>query len=144
MVCCFFGHSNTSQEIRPYLVNEIRNLIETGEAVDFLVGNQGSFDYMVLSVLRELKETYPNITYSVCLAYLPKKEEYSTLKPEETVYLEGMETAPLRFAISRRNDLMLKESDIVICYVKHTFGGSGKMVDKAIKQKKKVINLAEK
>ena len=87
---------------------------------------------MVLSVLRELKETYPNITYSVCIAYLPKKEEYSTLTPEETVYLEGMETAPLRFAISRRNDLMLKESDSVIC-----------MVDKAIRQKKKVINLAD-
>ena len=73
MVCCFFGHSNTSEEIRPKIVNEVRNLIETGAAVDFLVGNQGSFDYMVLSVLRELKETYPNITYSVCIAYLPKK-----------------------------------------------------------------------
>ena len=34
-----------------------------------------------------------------------------------------------------------KESDIVICYVKHSFGGSGKMVDKAIRQKKKVINF---
>ena len=74
---------------------------------------------------------------------LTQKEEYSTLNPEETVYLEGMETAPLRFAISRRNDLMLKEADIVICYVKHSFGGSGKMVDKAIRQKKKVINLAD-
>ena len=142
MVCCFFGHSNTSQEIRPMIVDEVRNLIETGAADEFLVGNQGSFDYMVLSVLRELKVTYPHIAYSVCLAYLPKKEEYPILKPEETVYLEGMETAPLRFAISRRNDLMLKEADIVICYVKHSFGGSGKMVEKAIRQKKRVINLA--
>lgn len=142
MVCCFFGHRDTPQEIRPNLINEIKALIETGEAKDFLVGNHGSFDYMVISALRELKETYPEMTYSVCIAYLPKEDEYTTLKPEETVFLEGMETAPLRFAISRRNDLMLKQADIVICYAKHHLGGAGNMVDKAIRQKKKVINLA--
>ncbi len=37
---------------------------------------------------------------------------------------------------------MLKQSDIVICYVRHHLGGAGRMEEKATKQKKRVINLA--
>ena len=71
-----------------------------------------------------------------------KKEEYSYIDPMETLYPEGLESVPRRFAISWRNDWMLKQSDVVVCYVRHSLGGSGKFVEKAIRQKKQVINLA--
>lgn len=142
MVCCFFGHHDTSVTVKTDLLECIKNLVENEGADSFLVGNHGSFDGMVLSALREVKAAYPHINYSVVLAYMPeKKEEYSYIDPMETLYPEGLESVPRRFAISWRNDWMLKQSETVICYVRHSLGGSSKFVEKAIRQKKRVINL---
>ena len=81
--------------------------------------------------------------YNVVLAYMPgTTEEYAYAEPMETMFPEGLESVPKRFAISWRNDWMLKNSDCVIAYVKHNFGGSGKFVEKAEHQGKRVINLA--
>lgn len=144
MVCCFFGHHDAPSTVKADLLGCIKTLIENGDADSFLVGNHGSFDGMVLAALREAKAAYPHITYNVVLAYMPaEKEEYSYIDPMETVYPEGLESVPKRFAISWRNDWMLKQSDAVVCYVRHSFGGSGKFVEKAIRQKKRVINLAQ-
>lgn len=143
MVCCFFGHHDTPSTVKSALLECIKNLIENEGADTFLVGNQGSFDGMVLSVLRALAVQYPHISYKAVLAYMPgQKEEYRYFDPMETMYPEGLERVPRRFAISRRNDWMLKQSDTVVCYVRHHFGGSGQFVEKAIRQKKRVINLA--
>ena len=143
MVCCFFGHRDTPSTVKPDLIECITSLTEEG-VTEFLVGNQGAFDAIVLSALRLVKEQHPHITYNVVLAYMPAaKEEYTYADPMETMYPEGLESVPKKFAISWRNDWMLKESDIVVCYVRHSFGGSGKFVEKAIKQNKRVINLAD-
>lgn len=144
MTCCFFGHKDSPSDIRPLLRNTIEQLIELGMADSFLVGNHGAFDSIVLSVLREIKTTHPGITYNVVLAYMPgAKEKYEYIDPTETVYPEGIENVPPRFAISWRNDWMLKESQVVVCFVRHALGGAGKFMEKAIRQKKKVINLAD-
>jgi len=146
MVCCFFGHHDTSASVNADLLECIENIIKEGKADYFLVGNHGSFDSMVRYALRSLKDKYPHIRYNVVLAYMPgQKDEYSQDEKYqlETLYPEGLETVPKRFAISWRNDWMLKLSDIVVCYVRHSMGGSGKFVEKAIRQKKQVINLAE-
>lgn len=143
MVCTFFGHHDAPPEIRAELIACIREGIEQKGLDTFYVGNQGAFDRMVLSALRELKRQYPEITYYVVLAYFPdKKEKSSGYNPLETMYPEGLECVPRRFAISRRNDWMLKEADAVICYVRHSFGGSGKFAEKGIRQGKTVVNLA--
>ena len=49
----------------------------------------------------------------------------------ETVYPEGLETVPKRFAIFRRNDRMLKQADVVVVYVTHRTGGSGHVCAKS-------------
>lgn len=145
MVCCFFGHHDAPSALKADILDSITTLIKNGDADSFLVGTHGSFDGMVLSALREAKTTYPHISYSVVLAYMPgEKEEYERYEPMETLYPEGLEDVPKRFAISWRNDWMLKRADTVICYVRHSLGGSGKFVEKAVRQKKRVINLAEK
>lgn len=144
MTCCFFGHKDSPSTIKPALRAVVEDLIRSGRVDSFLVGNHGSFDSMVLSVLCDAKKEYPEITYNVVLAYMPgRKEEYGFIEPMETVYPEGLENVPLRFAISWRNDWMLKESQVVVCFVRHSMGGSSKFVEKAIKQKKEIINLAD-
>ena len=142
-VCCFFGHHDTSPDIMPLLREEITSLITKEGVCSFLVGNHGAFDGMVYTILKELREQYPQINFNVVLAYMPgAKEEYNFIDPMDTLYPEGLETVPKRFAISWRNDWMLKQSAIVVCYVRHSMGGSGKFVEKAKRQGKRIINLA--
>lgn len=144
MTCCFFGHRDTTEEIMPRLEAEIRKLTDLIGVNDFLVGSQGNFDSMALSVLRKLKREHPEISYKIVLAYLLRpKNGYAAFAPSESIYPEGLESVPLRFAISKRNDWMLRQSDIVICYVRHHPGCSSHFVEKAIRQNKKIINLAE-
>lgn len=122
MVCTFFGHKDTPKEIEPTLRSTLIDLIENRNVNVFYVGNNGNFDTMVCRQLEDLSQTYP-ITYSVVLAYLPtEKNKYENLT--NTIYPEGLETVPKRFAISWRNKWMIQQSDIVVTYVNHNFGGA--------------------
>ncbi len=141
MACCFFGHHDVPALIKDQLANEIEQLIKNGENI-FYVGNHGDFDYMVINILRNMKKNYPHICYSVVLAYL-EKTEHQFLNSGETLFPEGIEDVPKKFAILWRNDWMIKNSDTVLCYVTHNFGGAAKAKEKAIKQKKTIINLEE-
>ena len=144
-VCCFFGHQDATGEIEDKLRQQIRYLIENKNARRFYVGNHGHFDYMVYKVLIEMKEEFPDIDYAVVLAYLPEHSanEYSYFDYKDALFPDGIEKVPKRARILWRNDWMLKQSDTVVCYVRHHFGGSGLMIEKAEKSKKRIINLAK-
>lgn len=69
--CTFFGHRDCPQTIKADLKQILENLICNQSVNNFLVGHQGNFDRIVLSVLDELKIIYPQISYCVVLAYMP-------------------------------------------------------------------------
>lgn len=141
MTVTFFGHKDTPEEIEPTLRSTLIDLIENHDATVFYVGNNGNFDTMVRRQLENLSQTYP-ITYNVVLAYLPtKKSEYDDYT--NTIYPEGLETAPKRFAISYRNKWMIRQSDVVVTYVTRTHGGAWQFKAMAERQGKTVIELSE-
>lgn len=145
MVCSFFGHKDAPQSLHPEIKAHIELLITQRNVDSFMVGNQGSFDSMVLKALRELKQAYPHICYNVVLAYVPaQKQEYELYAPSETFLPEGIETVPKRFAISWRNKWMARESDLLLCYITHSWGGASQFVEYAKRQGKEIINLSEK
>lgn len=137
MICTFFGHRDTPSGIKPILRNILIDLIENQGADEFYVGNQGNFDAMVQIQLEDLSKTH-NISYNVVHAYLPDKND----KPIPcSVYPEGIEIVPRKFAICYRNKWMLNKADMVICYVTHSSSGAGQFVELAEKQGKRIINL---
>ena len=141
MTVTFFGHKDTPKEIEPTIRATLVDLIENHGATEFYVGNNGNFDTMVRCQLENLSQTYP-ITYSVVLAYLPtKKSEYDDYT--NTILPEGIETVPKRFAISWRNKWMIQQSDVIVTYVTHSFGGAAQFKEMAEKQGKTVIELSE-
>ena len=141
MTVTFFGHKDTPKEIEPTLRATLVDLIENHGATEFYVGNNGNFDTMVRRQLENLSQTYP-ITYNVVLAYLPtKKNEYED--HSNTILPEGIETVPKRFAISYRNKWMVEQSDVVVTYVTHSFGGAAQFKTMAERQGKTVIELSE-
>ena len=58
-----------------------------------------------------------------------------------TVFPEGLESVPPRYAIDRRNRWMLDRSDYVVTYVRNPYGGAAKYKELAIKKHKTVIEL---
>ncbi len=119
-ICTFFGHRDTPQQVNPILRAVLTDLIENKNVNMFYVGNHGNFDYMVRSNLKSLKLDYPNMNYAVVLAYLPSPknklyyEDYS-----DTIYPDGLENAPMRYAVIKRNIWMIDKSDYVVTYITH-------------------------
>jgi hypothetical protein len=139
-ICTFFGHRDCPETIKPKLRETLIELIEHDGVDLFYVGNQGTFDAMVRSVLRELTLEYPQISYSVVLAYMPAKrnkyEDYS-----DTMLTEGVETVPRCFAISWRNKWMLRQADYVVTYITHSWGGAAQFAELAERKGKIVVNI---
>ena len=74
---------------------------------------------------------------------MPDNANQSALTdPMETIYPEGLECVHPRYAISWRNKWMIQESDVVVTYVAHSWGGAAKFEQLARKKKKRVINIA--
>ena len=140
MICTFFGHSDTGVLEIARLQEAIEELILKG--VDtFYVGNQGRFDRNVFECLLKLKERYPCLAVSVVLAYLPAKNLEGDIYCGCSIYPEGLESGPPRFAIERRNKWMIDRSNYCLCYIDHTWGGAYKFVKRAKRLGLTVMNL---
>ena len=136
--CTFFGHRDTPESVKPFLRAAITKLIEEKDVRLYYVGSQGNFDKMAQSQLNELSKIYP-IQYYVVLAYMPKKEAFA--ETVQTIYPEGLETVPKRYAISKRNRWMLQQSQTVITYVRNDIGGAAQFKEMAQKMGKIMICL---
>ena len=102
--CTFFGHRDCPSSIKPKLREVLIDLIENHAVDMFYVGQQGAFDGIVRSVLKELVSVYPHIRYAVVLERLPpKRDEFDTRDYSDTILPEGIEMVHPRFAISWRN-----------------------------------------
>ena len=119
--CCFFGHRDISEAIKPRLTEAITKLTDEIGIEDFYVGNQGGFDSLVLSVLKELAISNPKLRYSIVLAYLPISRRYG----------ECAETL-LHCTTQRLDDRALK-----VCYLlcKAHHGRRGAVYEKSTAQK---------
>lgn len=142
-VCCFFGHCRIYTDISKKVEKEIEDLILNNNVKMFYVGNNGNFDMMVIKILEDMTTKY-NINYNIVLAYLPiKQKEAYPYDISKTIYPEGIENTPKRFAISWRNKWMIDKSNYVISYVTHSYGGAYKHTEIAKRKGKQIINIAD-
>ncbi len=139
-VCTFFGHSECYGLDAAVLRSAIEELIKQG-TTEFLVGNHGQFDGMVFSCLQELNKEYPEISYSVALAYLPTRKQEYDIYHGHSFYPKGQEIGLAKFAIERRNRWMIDASDCCLCYINHTWGGAYKFARMAKNRGLQVMNL---
>ena len=48
-----------------------------------------------------------------------------------------------KFAILKRNEWMVEQANLVIAYVKYSWGGAAKALEYAKRKKKRIINIAK-
>lgn len=140
MICTMFGHKDAPKDIEPHLERTIKNLIVSG-VICFYVGNNGNFDFYAQRTLKKIAENYDNVSFSVVLSTI--NESAIGTEQKNTIFPDGLEKSLPRFAIAKRNDWMINNSQIVIAYVKHTFSNSHKWIEKARKKGLRIINLEE-
>ena len=96
--CTFFGHRDIYEDIEERLRTVLIKLIENKNVELFYVGNQGDFDYLVRKNLEVLKKDYPHINYVIVLAYMPNKKSKSFCEDVDTIFPEGLEKVPPKYA----------------------------------------------
>ncbi len=139
MICTFFGHRDTPDSIKNSLKDAILNLSSTQGVKTFYVGNNGNFDYIVQSVLKEISDNDTSINYLIVLSNLCEKVDCNQIR--NTIFPEELDSVPPRFAISKRNEWLIKNSDFTIVYLRNTVTNTYKWVEKSKRKGLKVINL---
>ena len=140
MTVALWGHRDASPEVESEVRRVLVDLIEHDGACLFYVGNEGNFDRIAQRVLSRLSKEYIHIRCYIVLAYLPKNQflESFSLK---TIYPEGLECVPQRFAICKRNEWILSRADTLVMHVPFSVGNSYRLKLKAERKGKKVINI---
>ena len=147
MTITFCGHSNFSfdntikQKLKKLLLQEIRK----NSACKFYLGGYGDFDSLCLNILKEIKADFPTIELLFITPYL--NDNYSKLETAK-LYYDGiiyppLENVPRRFCILKRNEWMVDEADLVIAFVKYSWGGAAKTLEYAKRKNVEFFNLAE-
>ena len=147
MTITFCGHSNClfsdeeKEKLKQLLIKETRK----NPTCKFYLGGYGDFDSLCLRTLRELKTDFPDIELLFITPYIDKnysKLEFSKYYYDDVIF-PPLESVPRKFAILKRNEWMVDSADLVIAYVKYSWGGASKTLEYAKRKKKKIINIAQ-
>ena len=125
--CFLFGHRDAPDVILKSIIEGIEWSIANKGIGEFIVGQYGNFDALARKAVEMVKKRYPNIRLVLLLPYLKSFEELDRAAYDELLYPEGMETVPPRYAIARANRYALMHSDMLIVYVKHSYGNAASL-----------------
>ncbi len=150
MIIIFVGHAfvSSKKQIKEIVKEQIKNNISDVNSIIFYLGGYGDFDDICACACRELKQGNPAIEIVYVTPYIGLtcqskiKEMQNRGLYDKTIY-PPIENVPPRFAISRRNEWMVTNSDVVIAYVEHEYGGAYKSLQVAKRRKKKIINICD-
>ena len=138
-IVTFCGHKEIADTstVRVAVDETLRGLVAEG-ADYFLLGGYGGFDSLAAHAVYDLKQDNPQIHSTLVIPYLNR--DYDTKLYDDTTYppLEGV---PLKFAISKRNEWMVDQADVVVAYVQHSWGGAAATLRYAESKKKRIIRI---
>ena len=147
----FFGHRNfyLYHQYEKKLIKILKELLNTKEYVDFLVGRNGEFDIFVSSSIRKVRKELWDCNSSLILIlpyitmdYEHNKNSYEEYYDEIQVCHKSLATH-YKSAIQTRNREIVDKSDLVVCYIEKNNGGAYQTIKYALKSGKQIINIAD-
>ena len=140
--CFFIGHREADERLLPILTAAIERLITEEQVSFFYVGGYGGFDRIAATAVKRMKLQHPEIILMLVLPYHPGERPIETPPGfDGTYYPEGLEKVPRRYAIVRANEIMARQSDWLISYVRHGASNSLRILEYAQKQGTAFINI---
>ena len=148
MIIAFAGHSliSSTDRVKETVKEQIRNNIIDVKLITCYLGGYGDFDEICARACRELKQEYDDIEVVYVTPYISLSEQAKIKEMQsyglcDTSIYPPIENVPLRFAISKRNEWMITNADLIIAYVNRSYGGAYKSLQVAKRKKKKIINI---
>ncbi len=150
--CCFSGHRTIEftelPKVKVRLREAVEYLIDIG-VTRFIAGGALGFDMLAAQTVLDLKKEYPQIALILAIPCpdqtkgwpaqeMAEYERIRALADEVTVLAPRYH----RGCMLRRNDWMIDHSAYLICYRKHTTGGTAYTVRRATEGKLHIRNLA--
>lgn len=132
----------------PTLLETIERHITEYGVSEFVVGQYGNFDRLVIRALSQAKRAHPDITLMLMTPYYPVNRNVDLPEAFDALfYPPDLETVPKRLAIVRANRYMVERSDFLIAYVRHPASNARELLEYAGTGKRKgkihITNLAE-
>jgi hypothetical protein len=152
----FCGHRDVSHEetilkkltacLEPFFDVESNRTGDT--QLLFYCGGYGAFDRLSAQAVDILRKKYPDI-----IAQKLFVTPYITTSYQETikfmkkcyddVVYPPLENVPPKFAISHRNQWMVDQSDYVVAYVMHGWGGAAQTLAYAKRKHKEILSISD-
>ncbi len=150
MIITFIGHAFISSHslVKEEVKKQIRKNSMDFHSITYYLGGYGDFDRICACACRELKQEYDGVEVVYITPYFGLSEQEKIKEMvrgrlyDATIY-PPIENVPFRFAILKRNEWMIKNADLIIAYVDHTYGGAYKSYQVAKRAKKKIINICD-
>ncbi len=150
MVISFAGHASVALRsgVKEIVKEQIRNHIVGVERVTFYLGGYGEFDEICACACRELKKEHGNVELVYVTPYMSLSEQTRIKEMQSRGLYDAsiyppIENTPPRFAISKRNEWMMANADLIIAYVCRGYGGAYQSLRMAERRKKKIINICD-
>lgn len=150
MIISFTGHSRIpfGNQVKAAIIEQLRHVLKKNEPTVCYLGGYGDFDLICASACRELKIEYDRIELVYVSPYMTQSEQ-AKIKSlldmglyDASVY-PPLESVPPKFAISKRNEWMMTNADVVIAYVNHSSGGAYRSLKVAKAKGKIIVNLGD-
>ena len=148
-ICTFAGHGKIDYGEKTYkkMISYIKQLICEEKIYNFWVGNYGSFDKLVAKAVNSLKTEYPNIKLCLVVPYITYamsgSQAYYKDTFDEILVPEFPPHKSIRSYIPLCNEYMIDNACVLICYVENDSGGAAQTYGYALKNKTRIINLAD-
>lgn len=127
----------------------VRQLINSKGYVEFLVGRNGDFDWIVSSTIRREKRNLFDANSSLIWIMPYETADYRRNAEAYERYYDEIEICEesalghFKGAIQKRNRHMVDRADLLICYVEKSSGGAYQTMQYARKTGKLVLNLSD-
>lgn len=141
-----FGHRDFCghRQLEERLIHILRDLIRKNKFIEIYIGRDGEFDTYAATIVKRVQREYDDyhaIEFNLVLPY-PKKDKEDFEKYYDRVDIPI--SAHPKLAITKRNEWMAEQADLILCYIERESGGAYKAVQYAKKLGKEIINFSEK
>lgn len=135
--CFFIGNRNAPDSIIEQLTEVVEQHITEYGVTTFTVGHRGSFDRKVIKVLAETKKRHKDLELYLLAPYALNQKIDPPQGFDGTLYPDGLEKVPYRFAIVQANRYMIQHSDYLISYCRMYISNTRNFVEYAQRREKK-------
>lgn len=142
----FIGHRQIDRFrfVEEHLDQIISELLNNKEYVEFYVGRNGDFDTMVASAVKRGQKAYgaANSSLILVLPYTVSDMELLEQFYDEIWLPEELYKVHYKSAITKRNEWLVKNSDLLVAYVVNDSGGAAYCLKQAQKEGVQIKNIA--